>query len=466
MYKIFGHYISKTIFILGLLETLILFASISLAIGITFQKVYLDPVVQLPSSRIYLDAVLFIAVMQAAMISMGLYHRDLRDGPRKVVFRIVLSFILGIAILKVLDILLQMEVLTMYVQTLALSCAFLGIISSRLILYRRTDNLLKRRTLVLGIGEKAQKLERLRRRTDNSGVEIVGYVDISRNGTRYLSEDKIITLDCPLPEYIRKNDIREIIIALDDRRNSAPIEELLECKMAGINIIDITSYLERQLGKINLDTFHPSSFVFSDGFLQSIKANYKRVLDIFISAFILLITLPVMLLTAIAILIECRGKGSIIYRQERIGMNGKSFNLLKFRSMCEDAEKDGVAVWASHNDNRITRVGGFIRKTRIDELPQLINVLRGDMSLVGPRPERPQLASELAEKIPFYKLRHHVKPGITGWAQICYPYGSNIRDAKEKLQYDLYYLKNYSIFLDIVIVVQTITVILWGKGAR
>ncbi|MGE3775177.1 MAG: exopolysaccharide biosynthesis polyprenyl glycosylphosphotransferase, partial [Gammaproteobacteria bacterium] len=218
-------------------------------------------------------------------------------------------------------------------------------------------------------------------------------------------------------------------------------------------------------GKIRLDALHPSGVIFADGFTQAvIRRTEKRLFDIVASLFLLSLTLPFMLVTALAILLES-GR-PIFYTQRRVGLRGECFNVIKFRSMRTDAEVDGKPVWAAKEDNRVTGVGRFIRKTRIDELPQLLNVLKGDMSFVGPRPERPEFVSELAQVIPYYDLRHHVKPGITGWAQVSYPYGSSIKDAREKLQYDLYYLKNYSVFLDVNILLQTIQVILWGKGAR
>jgi len=267
-----------------------------------------------------------------------------------------------------------------------------------------------------------------------------------------------------LRELAEALDVDEIVVAPDDRRKSLPVEQILECKMYGIRILQAADFFERQLGKIRLDTLHPSNVIFADGFTQAVIKSYeKRILDVVVSAAMILATLPVILATAIAIYLE--SGGPVLYRQERVGRRGRVFTLLKFRSMRQDAEANG-AVWALQNDSRVTRVGSFIRKTRIDELPQLLNVLKGDMSFVGPRPERPQFVAELSKAIPYYDLRHYVKPGITGWAQILYPYGASINDAREKLQYDLYYLKNYSIFLDINIVLQTMQVILWGKGAR
>lgn len=464
MYKIFKHYIPKTIFLLGLIETLILFVSICLAL-LVFREVYFSPGTYGSTAHMYLSVLIFISVMQIGMISMGLYCRDLRESQSMMILRLVFSLIIGVSLLMVLDRLFDLQYLGLNTQIFAFSSAFLGVMFSRLVLYQQTDNILKRNILILGAGEKAQQLQKLRRKTDKSGVEIVGYVDMG-DSVCHISEDKLFAVNESISKVIDDNHIEEIVVALDDRRKFVPIEDLLVCKMKGVNIMDITSYLERQLGKIDLNTFQPSTLVFSDSYSHSIKSASKRVLDIMVSLTLLLFTVPFMLLTAVAILYESNGKGPIIYRQQRVGLNGKLFTLYKFRSMKVDAEKDGVAVWAKHNDDRITGIGAFIRKTRIDELPQLINVLKGDLSIVGPRPEREQFVEDISEKMRFYKLRHFVKPGITGWAQIRYPYGSSIEDARQKLQYDLYYIKNYSPFLDIIIVIQTIAVILWGKGAR
>ncbi len=466
MYRIFGHYVPKTMFIFGLFEALVLLVSVHLALLIGLQWGYLDFSIQASYSSLPLNTIFFICVMQAAMFAMGLYSRDLRDRPRLVMLRIALSFALGLLVLKSIDLLFHIRFLELDMQLVALSCSFLGILFSRLLLYRHTEKALKHKTVIIGTGEKAQHLERMRRRTDNFGVEIMGYVDINEHKNCYVAENNVIDLGGTLSEYVKANDIKEIVIAVDDRRSHVPHDELLACKMLGVNIIDITNYLERQLGKITLDTFRPSTFVYSDGFSQAAKLRYKRAMDILVSGSMLILLLPLMSVAAIAILLESAGRGTVLYRQQRVGASGKTFNIYKFRSMGEDAEKDGVAVWATKNDCRVTKVGEFIRKTRIDELPQLFNVLKGDMSLVGPRPERPQIVNDLSRDIQFYSLRHHVKPGITGWAQICYTYGSSVEDAKQKLQFDLYYLKNYSVFLDMVILLQTVTVILWAKGAR
>jgi len=237
--------------------------------------------------------------------------------------------------------------------------------------------------------------------------------------------------------------------------------------MDGIQIVDVVGFFERQTGRINVDALNPSTMVFADGFIQAVLKSYvHRVFDLLISISVLIITLPIMLVAAILIWLESRCREPVLYRQTRVGRNGKLFRILKFRSMSVDAETSGGARWAVPGDTRITPVGGLLRNSRIDELPQLINVLKGEMSFVGPRPERPEFVDDLVNEIPFYDLRHRVNPGITGWAQICYPYGASREDAKDKLEYDLYYIKNYSLFLDLTILIQTAQVILWGKGAR
>jgi sugar transferase (PEP-CTERM system associated) len=243
------------------------------------------------------------------------------------------------------------------------------------------------------------------------------------------------------------------------------MQDLLECKLEGISIVDLPTFFERETGLIQLMTLSKSWLVYSEGFYSGFRRRLlKHAFDVGVSAIVLIVTLPVMLAAALAILLET-GK-PILYRQKRVGENGKAFEILKFRSMRVDAEKDGVARWARKDDDRVTRVGRFLRLTRIDELPQLVNVLRGDMSFVGPRPERPPFVTEISRNVPAYATRHSVKPGITGWAQIRYPYGASVEDAKQKLQFDLYYVKNHSLFLDLVIMFQTAQVVLFGKGAR
>jgi sugar transferase (PEP-CTERM system associated) len=282
----------------------------------------------------------------------------------------------------------------------------------------------------------------------------------------FVDHARILDTREPLPELIRRLQVSEIILAVRDRRSGGmPVQDLLKCKLHGVRILELSSFFERENGHLQLDSMNASWMILAEGFHQGImRDTIKRLFDLLVSAAMLVVTLPIMALTALLIKLESRGP--VLYRQERVGQGCRSFTILKFRSMCVDAEKDGKPRWARQNDSRITLTGRFIRRTRIDELPQIFNVFFGDMSFVGPRPERPYFVQDLTQKIPYYGVRHTVKPGITGWAQVRYPYGATDEDAMQKLQYDLYYVKNHSLFLDLMILFQTAQVILWGKGVR
>ena len=261
-------------------------------------------------------------------------------------------------------------------------------------------------------------------------------------------------------------NVQEIVVALSERRGGAmPLRELLDCKLSGIQVFDLASHFEKTLGQIRLDSLYAGWLIFGDGFNQGhVRSLVKRISDIIFSTILLVTTLPLMVITTLLIALE--SGFPVLYRQERVGLNGRLFNVIKFRSMRRDAEPDGKPVWAKSDDDRVTKVGHIIRKLRIDELPQLFSVLKGDMSLVGPRPERPFFVDQLTREIPFYAVRHSVKPGITGWAQVCYHYGATVEDAAEKLQYDLYYVKNHSLALDVVVLLKTVGVVILGKGAH
>jgi len=281
-----------------------------------------------------------------------------------------------------------------------------------------------------------------------------------------LQSDVRIIGDCSLiHKTVRDSKVDRIIVALEERRGRFPTEELLMCRMDGISIEEGTAFYEHLTGKLPIERVYPSFLIFSNGFTKSIYHHVvKTVMDLSFSFFGLIILLPVMALIALAIKLD--SSGPVFYQQERVGENGKSFMLLKFRSMREGAEKETGPVWAEENDGRMTRVGKIIRKIRLDEIAQMLNILRGDMSFVGPRPERPHFVEHLKNEIPFYEKRHAVKPGITGWAQVEYPYGASKKDALEKLKYDLYYLKNMSVFFDFVIIFRTVRIVLFGRGAR
>ncbi|MBX9605988.1 MAG: TIGR03013 family PEP-CTERM/XrtA system glycosyltransferase [Gammaproteobacteria bacterium] len=461
MFRIFRHYVPRSLVLLGLAEILILFVSIYL--GATFQLggSALGGAEHLP---LWSQALVFVAAIVLGMTAMGLYHRDQHTRPSALILRLGLSFVCGFLVMGTIYLLVPDLMVGGAIFATALICSFISIASCRLICVAGDDIDQRQRVLVLGVGERARQIDELKRSPTQVGALVVGFVDLGGDERRVQS-DRIYSLgQRSLRALAEDLDVQEIVVATDDRRKGLPVDDILECKMSGLDIMQAADFHERQLGKIQLDALHPSNVIFADGFTQAVlRSTEKRVLDIVVSALFLLAATPLMAVTAAAIYLE--SGGPVLYRQERVGRRGRVFTLLKFRSMRQDAEANG-AVWALANDMRVTRIGSFIRKTRIDELPQLINVLKGDMSFVGPRPERPQFVAELARAIPYYDLRHYVKPGITGWAQILYPYGASVADAREKLQYDLYYLKNYSLFLDINILLQTIQVILWRKGAR
>jgi sugar transferase (PEP-CTERM system associated) len=325
-------------------------------------------------------------------------------------------------------------------------------------------NVFKRRVLVLGNGERAARILALSEAGDNPHFVAIKYLDWTRPRTGDADQNRSGGVRESIVPHIRELEIDEIVVAMDDRRG-LPVGELLECRKSGIKVTDYLDFLERETNRIDIDALKPGWLVFSDGFRITKRAKFfKRILDVSCSAILLLLTLPLLLLTSIAILAD--SPGPVLYRQKRVGIDGRHFVLLKFRSMCVDAEHQGQAQWACDRDPRTTRTGKIIRRVRIDELPQLFNVLKGDMSFVGPRPERPVFVDEFVEQIPFYGVRHYVKPGITGWAQVKYRYGASKEDACTKLSYDLYYVKNHGVFLDLLIVIQTIRVILWADGAR
>jgi sugar transferase (PEP-CTERM system associated) len=324
----------------------------------------------------------------------------------------------------------------------------------------------KRRVVIIGAGERAAHIRRL---SEAGGGNFVPAAFVLFGNATPDLEGSVIRLDemqdsQRLYEFVTRCGAREIVIATDDRRG-LPVRALLSCKARGITVTEFLTFCERETGRIDLDALQPSWLIYSDGFRVSwADRAVKRLFDVAVSTAMLVLTLPLLLLTAIAIKLE--DGGPIFYSQERVGLFGRCFILHKFRSMRQDAEPAGVPQWAAKSDSRVTRVGWFIRKVRIDELPQLINVLKGDMSFIGPRPERPYFVEQLEDDNPFYSERHAVKPGITGWAQISQPYGASLQDARKKLSYDLYYVKNHNLLLDIIILIQTVRVILFGEGAR
>jgi sugar transferase (PEP-CTERM system associated) len=321
------------------------------------------------------------------------------------------------------------------------------------------------RVLIFGAGPAGQMVGATLRAADPLAT-IVGYFPGPNEKQSTVADGERLSTELSLTQTAHRLGVDEIIVALTERRSgSMPLRELLDCKLSGVQVFDITTYFERMLGQIRIDFVNAGWLIFGDGFNQGFyRTAVKRIFDILCSLILILLAAPIMVITAIVIKLE--SQGPIFYRQERVGYNSKNFKVSKFRSMRTDAEKDGKPRWATAQDDRVTRVGHIIRRLRIDELPQLFNVLNGDMSLVGPRPERPFFVEQLTNEIPYYAVRHSIKPGVTGWAQVRYQYGSTIEDSQEKLQYDLYYVKNHSLFLDFVILFETVGVVLTGKGAR
>ncbi len=321
------------------------------------------------------------------------------------------------------------------------------------------------RILIFGAGAAAVVVGKTLKASDPN-AHIVGYVAGPNELETAVPADELLSLTGSLTETVERLNVDEIVVALTERRaGSMPLRQLLDCKLAGIKVYDLNSHFEKTLGQIRIDYLSASWLIFGDGFNQGAwRTAVKRVFDILSALVLIVVSAPIMVITAI--LIKLESPGPVLYRQERTGQLGKSFNVTKFRSMRTDAEKDGKPRWATTNDSRVTRVGNVIRRLRIDELPQLFNVLKGEMSMVGPRPERPFFVEQLTQEIPFYAVRHSVKPGVTGWAQVRYHYGSTVEDSQEKLQYDLYYVKNHTLFLDLVVLLETVGVVLTGKGAR
>ena len=468
MLRIFGHFVPAATVALGIAEAFFIAAALYFGIAVLSA----DPVVEVAGGR-FLFPLLFALGIVAMMHSGGLYNVDALVDARQTFLRggLILTLILLLAAVATMQFGAYRLVNVTYRWrwiVLPPSLWLLCVMITRTIFSRVSrTGILRRRVLILGQGTRAVQLRELAKERFGAyflPVAQVGLHDkvhIASVGAVQLKE-RVESVD--LLTLARDVAASEIVVAADDRRG-LPVHQLLQCKLSGIRVTDYVDFYERESGRVDLAALRPSWFIFSDGFrMGAAVEGLKRSFDILLALFTLMLVLPVLLLTAVAI--KCEGYGCILYRQERVGLRGNVFVLLKFRSMSEDAERDGSPVWAAKRDPRVTRVGWFIRKLRIDELPQLYNVLRGDMSFVGPRPERPYFVSRLAQSIPYYHERHSVKPGITGWAQVNYPYAASLEDARNKLSYDLYYLKNRGLFLDIIILIRTVRVVLWPDGAR
>lgn len=446
-------------------EVFVLMFMVYLAAGIRFFD-YLDP---FPFSFLSLfpEAVTFTFVMILSMSAMGLYQLDARLNIKDTLFRLMPSMMLGFGITTLIFYLLPDLYLGRGILGLVMLLALFGILLTRAAFLKWSRlGILESQAIVLGIGGKAKEfVEHAKKDPSHRGFKIIGFVPLP-DEELHVSGYNILPKADSLMSLVNRYGAREIIVAIQERRGGCfPIQDLLECKLSGIKVTDSAAFFERERGQIRVNSLYPSWLVFGGGFDQSLlRSGIKRVFDLTASGVLLAVTLPVMLVTALCILFE--DGAPVFYRQERVGKGGKTFMVLKFRSMRSDAEKSGKPQWATADDPRVTRVGRIIRKLRIDELPQIFNVLNGDMSFVGPRPERPYFVNQLCMEVPYYNVRHSIKPGITGWAQVRYRYGASVDDAIEKLQYDLYYVKNHSLFLDVIILIDTVEVVVLGKGGR
>ncbi|MBU6477159.1 MAG: TIGR03013 family PEP-CTERM/XrtA system glycosyltransferase [Xanthomonadaceae bacterium] len=419
-------------------------------------------------SALHWRAPLVAVVLILAMTALGLYQVHLRADWLGRVSRQGVAFVLGGVTLTVLYYAIPAAYIGRGVLGITLVLGYLVLALWRVLFLGFVDaDLFKRRVVMLGAGERAAEVfSKMRRKTDQRGFKILGYVPIGVDPVT-VPQSSLLRPDEALCRWAARLGADEIVVGPDDRRGTLPVDALLECKQRGVAVTELAEFFEREAGKIKMDLTNPSWLVFSDGFnISPVRRTVKRAFDVAMVSLVGLLAWPLMLLTTLAIRLESGRGAPILYRQERVGENGKPFQVIKFRSMRTDAELDGVARWASKNDDRVTRVGRFIRKTRLDELPQLWNVLCGDMSVIGPRPERPQFVDDFNTRIRYYSLRHCVKPGLTGWAQLRYPYGSSFEDAVEKLKFDLFYVKNHNFAFDLAILIQTVEVVLFGRGAR
>lgn len=467
MFRVFQHRSSNTHFIELFADGMLCFvAALLSAITLSQSEMGISAITQALTPAILLTALAFSLVMALLYSFVGLYrHRNLGIVP--LVLRVGLVFVVGGYITYLTSKYINYEGYASKLVAYALLYLTAG-----LALYRGTAWMVRqavgtRRVVIVGTGQDAHQVWSDIRTGDQwAGYEVVGFFPTTEQSAAPLAEGKarVFNRSQRLIELVRENKVSEVIVAVREQRGGGvPMDQLLDCRISGVPILDLAGFYERTKAEVPVDSLKASWLVYGEGFVQGhVRQLTKRAFDVVSSGALLLLASPVMLLAAVAIKLD--SKGPVFYSQERVGLGGRAFRCIKFRSMRTDAEKDGVARWATKNDSRVTRIGAFIRKTRIDELPQLISVLRGEMSMVGPRPERPTFVEQLREQIPYYDLRHTVKPGLTGWAQVRYAYGASIDDARRKHQFDLYYVKNNSLLLDLLVLIETVSVVLFREG--
>ena len=460
MIKIFHHYIHRRALLQALLDLLLVMGAVSVTVIWRAG----NPAAAMAAT---LPAAIALAVLSLVInAALGFYQRVHNRSVAQSWARAVLFLVL---MMPVAYVFLRLVALSVGEQELALLtvAAGLGVMLAHRVSVGHgvATKMMRQRVLVFGTGTRAKLVGRTLQKSDPH-IDLVGYYASPNEAVAEVSAWGILSPNMSLTDIVMEQQVDEIVVALAERRGgSMPLRELLDCKLQGVHVVDMATHFEKTLGQIRLDSVSAGWLIFGEGFSQGLlRTIFKRLFDLVCAVVLIVLASPVILLTGILILLE--SGGPILYLQERVGLNGRLFNVIKFRSMRIDAEKDGQPRWASAQDDRVTRVGRIIRKLRIDELPQLFSVLNGDMSLVGPRPERPYFVDKLTQEIPYFAVRQSVKPGVTGWAQVRYHYGASVEDSAEKLQYDLYYVKNHTLFLDLVILFETVGVVLTAKGAQ
>lgn len=462
MLKVVSHlFPSPTLFKL-FFDSLLLFVAVLLAV------LFADPADGVVNWRVVVPSGLFFAFgMMVLNSALGLYRPAAGQGAIHLLAKVLFSFLVSLPVAFAVFRILPWTEFTSEAVEISSVLVVGGVLFLRSWSAGGTTSLLlSRRILVIGTGADAATVERDLVHLGGQGLTLVGFIPANGEEGGKVNASQVLRQTGSLAHTARQLKVSEIIVAVRERRGGTlPLRELLDCKVAGIKVYDLSSFFERVRGQVRIDSLKASWLIYGDGFRQDWgRTVVKRLFDLVAASVLLILALPVMLITALLILLE--DGAPVLYRQERVGLGGKTFKVVKFRSMGRDAEKDGKPRWATTGDERVTRIGRIIRRTRVDELPQLVNVLLGDMSLVGPRPERPYFVDQLTRDIPFYAVRHCVKPGVTGWAQVRYQYGASVDDAIEKLQYDLYYVKNHTLILDVLVLFETVRVVLTGEGAH
>jgi sugar transferase (PEP-CTERM system associated) len=452
---------TRLLFVLLLGDCASALSSISMAFFFRFKGVphVLDLAMVEPLNR-----VVFVAAVMFSSFFVELYRIETGTGWKDIILRITSGVTISFFLLSSLYYLIPSVLVGRGVLVLALVCfGLLQFVWHVFFRIRAKLPVFAKRVLVLGAGPLAERIGDLIS-SPNSEYVLAGYVS-SAGETVNVPGHAIVGSFEDIFETVKKKKADKVVVSLSERRGVFPLQEMLNCKLSGVRVVDAPSFYEQVTGKLLLENITPSWFIFSHGFRISFLLRItKRAIDVALSFVGLILFLPFFPL--VALLIRLDSPGPILFRQKRVGENERIFTVYKFRTMRQDAESATGAVWAQKEDPRVTRLGRFLRKCRIDEIPQLVNVLLGEMSLVGPRPERPEFVAKLKEVVPYYSERHFVRPGVTGWAQVCYPYGASVEDALEKLRYDLYYTKNISLLLDLQVILKTFKVVLSGQGGR